>query len=268
MKKLTRSRPTWPVWGSAISITVRPMEMSKWPASSNRVQGGRAASTGSSLVGVRHCSADRPRKACSTWPSSASRTRTVSSWAPISCSFRSRRPPPPPRWMLSCIASPGQRGGLGFHRRRHRRVMPPPAAARSVGSMTVRYQLRVEGVLDAAWSAWFDGMEVAGDERGRQTTITGPVADQAALHGLLAKVFDLGLPLISVRRLPPRVTQPAAASPEQPQLPGAGHGLGAVGRAELAEDVADVLLDRVQGHHQLPGDLPVGPAGGEQPEHL
>jgi len=81
--------------------------------------------------------------------------------------------------------------------------MPPPAAARSVGSMTVRYQLRVEGVLDAAWSAWFDGMEVAGDERGRQTTITGPVADQAALHGLLAKVFDLGLPLISVRRLPP-----------------------------------------------------------------
>jgi hypothetical protein len=69
--------------------------------------------------------------------------------------------------------------------------------------MTVRCEIRVEGVLDAGWSAWFDGMEVAGDEHGRQTTITGPVVDQAALHGLLVKVFDLGLPLISVRRLPP-----------------------------------------------------------------
>ena len=69
--------------------------------------------------------------------------------------------------------------------------------------MTVRYEIRVEGVLDAGWSAWFDGLEVAGDEGGRQTAITGPVVDQAALHGLLAKVFDLGLPLISVRRLPP-----------------------------------------------------------------
>ena len=80
--------------------------------------------------------------------------------------------------------------------------MPPPAAARTVPSMTLRYQIRVEGVLDAGWSAWFDGMEVAGDEGGPQTTITGPVVDQAALHGLLAKVFDLGLPLLSVRRLP------------------------------------------------------------------
>ena len=80
--------------------------------------------------------------------------------------------------------------------------MPPPAPARTVPSMTLRYQIRVEGVLDAGWSSWFDGMEVAGDEPSRQTTITGPVVDQAALHGLLAKVFDLGLPVISVRRLP------------------------------------------------------------------
>ncbi|HEY6706099.1 MAG TPA: hypothetical protein VJB61_00705 [Actinomycetota bacterium] len=63
----------------------------------------------------------------------------------------------------------------------------------------VHYQLRVEGVLDAGWSAWFDGLALTSDERG-QTTITGPVADQAALHGLLAKVRDLGLPLISVHR--------------------------------------------------------------------
>jgi hypothetical protein len=67
----------------------------------------------------------------------------------------------------------------------------------------VHYRLTVEGVLHAGWSAWFDGLEVAGDDRGR-TTITGPVVDQAALHGLLAKIRDLGLPLVSVQRIQPR----------------------------------------------------------------
>ena len=66
----------------------------------------------------------------------------------------------------------------------------------------MRYQIRVEGVLDPGWSAWFDGMAVAGDAHG-QTSITGPVADQAALHGLLTKVRDLGLPLVSVHRVQP-----------------------------------------------------------------
>jgi hypothetical protein len=65
-----------------------------------------------------------------------------------------------------------------------------------------RYELRVQGVLDARWSAWFEGLWVTSDDQG-QTTIAGPVADQAALHGLLAKVRDLGLPLLSVRRLDP-----------------------------------------------------------------
>jgi hypothetical protein len=65
-----------------------------------------------------------------------------------------------------------------------------------------RYELRVNGVLDSGWSAWFNGLQVTSDNRG-QTTIAGPVADQAALHGLLAKVRDLGLPLLSVRRLDP-----------------------------------------------------------------
>jgi hypothetical protein len=67
----------------------------------------------------------------------------------------------------------------------------------------VHYRLTVEGVLGAGWSVWFDGLEVAGDDRGR-TTITGPVTDQAALHGLLAKIRDLGLPLVSVQRIQPR----------------------------------------------------------------
>jgi hypothetical protein len=57
-------------------------------------------------------------------------------------------------------------------------------------------------VLDSRWSAWFEGLEVTGDDSG-QTRIAGPVADQAALHGLLTKVRDLGLPLLSVRHIEP-----------------------------------------------------------------
>jgi hypothetical protein len=64
------------------------------------------------------------------------------------------------------------------------------------------YEIRVDGVLDAGWSDWFEGLEVTSDASG-QTTIAGPVADQAALHGLLAKVRDLGLKLISVRPIDP-----------------------------------------------------------------
>jgi hypothetical protein len=64
------------------------------------------------------------------------------------------------------------------------------------------YEIRVRGELDRHWSAWFEGLEVSSDQPG-QTTIAGPVADQAALHGLLAKVRDLGLPLLSVRRIDP-----------------------------------------------------------------
>jgi hypothetical protein len=55
-------------------------------------------------------------------------------------------------------------------------------------------------VLDSRWAAWFEGLEVTSDDAG-QTRIAGPVADQAALHGLLAKIRDLGLPLLSVRHI-------------------------------------------------------------------
>jgi hypothetical protein len=67
----------------------------------------------------------------------------------------------------------------------------------------VRYEILVQGVLDGRWSAWFDGLQVSGDADAGTTTIAGPVADQAALHGLLAKVRDLGLPLLAVRRIGP-----------------------------------------------------------------
>jgi hypothetical protein len=66
-----------------------------------------------------------------------------------------------------------------------------------------RYEIRVRGVLDSRWSDWFDGLELTSDQAGGETRIAGPVADQAALHGLLAKIRDLGLPLLSVRRIDP-----------------------------------------------------------------
>lgn len=64
-----------------------------------------------------------------------------------------------------------------------------------------RYEIRVDGVLDSRWAAWFDGLQVTGE--GSQTVISGPLADQAALHGALTKVCNLGLVLISVRQLDP-----------------------------------------------------------------
>jgi hypothetical protein len=62
-----------------------------------------------------------------------------------------------------------------------------------------QYEIRVAGVLDDRWAAWFDDLQISG--QGEDTVICGPVADQPALHGLLTKVRDLGLCLISVRRL-------------------------------------------------------------------
>ena len=64
-----------------------------------------------------------------------------------------------------------------------------------------RYEIRVKGILDGRWAAWFEDLQITSD--GEETLISGPLADQAALHGLLTKVRDLGLFLISVRHLDP-----------------------------------------------------------------
>jgi hypothetical protein len=66
-----------------------------------------------------------------------------------------------------------------------------------------RYEIRLKGRLDIRWVAWFDGLSFTHESDGT-TVIHGIVADQSALHGLLQKVRDLGLPLVSVIQIDPR----------------------------------------------------------------
>ena len=72
------------------------------------------------------------------------------------------------------------------------------------------YEIRVEGVLGEGWACWFEGLQVS-SEAG-ETIISGPVADHPALHGVLVKIRDLGMCLISVRRLDP--DQGGSTTPE------------------------------------------------------
>jgi hypothetical protein len=64
------------------------------------------------------------------------------------------------------------------------------------------FQIRIKGHLGRRWANWFEGMSITLEDNG-DTLITGPVVDQAALFGLVKKVRDLGLPLISINRLDP-----------------------------------------------------------------
>jgi hypothetical protein len=73
------------------------------------------------------------------------------------------------------------------------------------------YEIRIQGRLADRWSSWFDGMEVAAADDG-STLIRGAVADQAALHGLIQKVRDLGLPLLSVTNTQTGHAQEGASS--------------------------------------------------------
>ena len=69
-------------------------------------------------------------------------------------------------------------------------------------SQPVVYQIRIKGHLSHQWTDWFEGLTITLEEGG-DTLLTGPVIDQAALHGLLKKVRDLGMPLVSVSPVEP-----------------------------------------------------------------
>jgi hypothetical protein len=69
-------------------------------------------------------------------------------------------------------------------------------------STAQNYEIRFKGHLDDRWADWFEGLTITLEENG-DTLLSGPVADQAALHGLLKKVRDLGLPLVSVVPIQP-----------------------------------------------------------------
>jgi uncharacterized pyridoxamine 5'-phosphate oxidase family protein len=62
------------------------------------------------------------------------------------------------------------------------------------------YEIRIEGHIDSSWSSWFEGLSLRHEENG-ETVLRGYLADQAALHGVLMRIRDLGLPLVSVRRV-------------------------------------------------------------------
>ena len=81
------------------------------------------------------------------------------------------------------------------------------------------YQIRINGQLNAQWTDWFDGMRITLQENG-DTLVTGPVTDQAALYGLLRKVRDLGMPLLSVTR----VMSGSSETPNDESAPGRKEG--------------------------------------------
>ncbi len=72
----------------------------------------------------------------------------------------------------------------------------------------VFYEIRIKGHIGDSWSSWFEGMAIRHEESG-ETILSGPLVDEAALHGVLAKIRDLGLPLVEVKRKEQRGEQEA-----------------------------------------------------------
>jgi hypothetical protein len=76
------------------------------------------------------------------------------------------------------------------------------------------YQIRLKGHLDSQWTDWFEGLSITLEEDG-DTLLTGQVVDQAALHGLLKQIRDLGMPLVSVNQVQSKETHPYFSDKEK-----------------------------------------------------
>ena len=85
------------------------------------------------------------------------------------------------------------------------KVMSNELEPKPTPSKSVIYQIRLKGHLGSQWTDWFEGLTITLEEDG-DTLLTGQVIDQAALHGLLKKVRDLGMPLVSVNPVEPGVS--------------------------------------------------------------
>ncbi len=103
------------------------------------------------------------------------------------------------------------------------KVMSNELEPKPTPSQPVVYQIRIKGHLGSQWTDWFGGLTITLEEDG-DTLLSGPVADQAALHGLLKKVRDLGMPLVSV-------------CPVEPEFPNALplRGLRGTGQADASD---------------------------------
>jgi hypothetical protein len=101
-------------------------------------------------------------------------------------------------------------GGLGMISRNGHGAMSQELDPQADSSQPMAYQIRITGQLGSLWADWFEGLTITLD--GADTLITGPVVDQAALHGLLKRVRDLGMPLVSV----------GPVEPGPPTTPGTG----------------------------------------------
>lgn len=91
---------------------------------------------------------------------------------------------------------------------------PQPDASHAEHNPVPEYEIRVAGRLAARWSTWFDGLTITTDADGT-TVIRGPVVDQTALHGLLQKLRDVGIPLISLTQVPSETPTESPARPIQ-----------------------------------------------------
>jgi hypothetical protein len=85
--------------------------------------------------------------------------------------------------------------------------MSTTSTSRDAHDEPEQYEIRIKGYLDNRWASWFSDLTLTREDNG-ETLLTGPLVDQAALYGVLRKVRDLGMPLISVTRLRPDQAEP------------------------------------------------------------
>ena len=91
-------------------------------------------------------------------------------------------------------------------------AMPDEYGSQRTSDQSMVYQIRVKGHLDQQWGGWFESLTITLEEDGN-TLLSGPVIDQSALHGVLKKIRDLGMPLVSVNSVGPNQATEADTDP-------------------------------------------------------